>query len=74
MIITGSENIDVDSIALYKDNTSLSGCTEYRSYGDNPCDDVILIPVSSEQYVRYVTISTATVVTTCEVQIFAGNL
>ena len=74
MIITGSEDTGSDAIYLYKDNRSLSNCTEFRSYGDNVCDDVILIPVSSEQHVRYVTISTNTVVTTCEVQIFAGNI
>jgi len=73
MTITGSLDTGGDFIELYKDNTRLSVCTDYRSYGDNPCDDVILIPVTSEKYVRYVTISTNTVVSLCEVQIFAGK-
>jgi len=74
MTITGSLDNGGDFIELYKDTTGLTNCTEYRSYGDNPCDDVILIPVTSEQHVRYVTIiSTHTYVALCEVQIFAGK-
>jgi len=73
MTINGSLDSGGDFIELYKDNTSLSGCTEFRSYGNDPCDDVILIPVSSEHHIRYVTISTNTVVLLCGVQIFAGK-
>jgi len=73
MAITGSRDTGGDFIELYKDITSLTNCTEFRSYGDNPCDDVILIPVTSEQDVRYITISTNSVVVLCEVQIFAGK-
>jgi len=71
MSISGSVDDGDDSVLLYKDNTSLTSCNEYRSYGDNVCDDVILVPVTSTTHVRNVTITTATVVVTCEVQIIA---
>jgi len=76
LIISGSQAISDSSIVLYTNNTNVPACTNgmFRSYGDHACDDVILIPVTSEQHVRYVTILTYTVVTTCEVQIFAGKM
>jgi len=69
MSIDGSVDDSGNSVLLYKDNTSLTECSEYRSYGDNVCDDVILVPVTSTTHVRNVTITTVTVVVTCEVQI-----
>jgi len=74
MRITGAMDADGGTIELYKDNTSLTGCSTYRSYGDGVCDDVIIIPITKKQLLRNITISTNTVVTTCEVQIFAGNM
>jgi len=74
MRITGAIDADGGTVELYKDNTSLTGCSKYRSYGDGVCDDVIIIPITKKQLVRNITISTNTVVTTCEVQIFAGNM
>ena len=73
MIINGSQ---VDNfIELYKDTATITNCPNgvYRSYGDSACDDVILIPVTTKQQEQNVTISTNSVVTTCEVQIFAGK-
>jgi len=72
MVINGSVDIGGDAIILYKDNTSLWECPEYREYGDHVCDDVILVPVNSQQQVRYATVS-ARAVELCEVQIFAGK-
>ena len=72
MSITGSNDTTVHAIQLYKDNTMLTKCQMYGAYGDDVC--VILVPVYSKQHVRYVTISTATTVTLCEVQIFAGKI
>jgi len=71
MSIDGSVDDGGDSVLLYKDNTSLTSCSEYRSYGDNVCDDVILVPVTSTTHVQNVSITTATYVVTCEVQIIA---
>jgi len=61
-----------DAIILYKDNTSLGRCVS-REYGDQVCDDVILVPVKSQQRVRYFTVSAEKDVLLCEVQIFAGK-
>jgi len=44
-----------------------------REYGDHVCDDVILVPVKSQQRVRYFTVSAEKGVILCEVQIFAGK-
>ena len=73
MVINGSVDIGGDVIILYKDNTSLGYCSEYREYGDHVCDDVILVPVKSQQRVRYLTVSAKEYVIVCEVQIFAGK-
>jgi len=73
MVINGSVDIGGDVIILYEDNTSLDECTEYREYGDHVCDDVILVPVTSLQRVRYITVSSEKHVILCEVQIFAGK-
>ena len=73
MVINGSVDIGGDAIRLYEDNTSLDECSEYREYGDHVCDDVILVPVNSQQKVRYVTVSAERTVLLCEVQIFAGK-
>ena len=63
-----------DAIRLYKDNSSLERC-EIRKYGDHVCDDIILVPVNSQQRVRYITLSAEDYVhvVLCEVQIFAGK-
>jgi len=74
MVINGSVDIGGDVIILYKDNTARSHrCSEYREYGDHVCDDVILVPVKSQQRVRYLTVSAKEFVIVCEVQIFAGK-
>ena len=73
MLVTGSNSTKREDVVLYKDTTNLRQCSEYRSFGDSVCDDVIFISVIREQHVRYVTISTDTVVTLCEVQIFPGE-
>jgi len=45
-----------------------------RLNGSSVCDDVILIPINSGQDVQFVKISTKdTVLTLCEVQVFAGK-
>jgi len=74
MLVTGSNSTKREDVVLYKDTTNLTQCSEYRSFGDNVCDDVIFISVNRDQHVRYVTISTDTVVTLCEVQIFTGEI
>ena len=73
MVINGSVDNGGDAIILYEDKTSSHQCSEYREYGDHVCDDVILVPVNSQQKVRYITISSAAFVMLCEVQIFAGK-
>jgi len=73
MLVTGSNNTRKEDVVLYKDTTNLTQCSEYRSFGDSVCDDVFFISVNRDQHVRYVTISTNTVVTLCEVQIFPGE-
>ena len=72
MLIHGGLTKDGFFTQLYRDTSNAESCSVYRDYGDSICDDVILIPITSQQKVRYLKIS-AKVVTLCEVQVFAGK-
>jgi len=72
MLIHGGLTKDGVFTRLYQDASNAESCNAYRDYGDNVCDDVILIPITSQQKVRYLKIS-AKWVTVCEVQVFAGK-
>jgi len=72
MLIHGGLIKDGVFTHLYRDTSNAESCSVYRDYGDSICDDVILIPITSQQKVRYLIIS-AKVVTLCEVQVFAGE-
>jgi len=72
MLIHGGLTKDGVFTQLYRDTSNAPSCSVFRDYGDNVCDDVILIPITSQQKVRFLKIS-ATWVTICEVQVFAGE-
>jgi len=58
---------------IYKDTTNLTLCNGVYGYsGQSPCDDVIEIPIATSYYTQLLTISTASYLTMCEVQVFAG--
>jgi len=57
---------DANGTSCTNDNAGLNG--------SSVCDDVILIPINSRQKVKFVKISANdTVLTLCEVQVFAGK-
>jgi len=72
MLIHGGLTKDGVFTQLYRDTSNAESCSVYRDYGDSVCDDVILIPITSQQTFRYLKIS-AKIVTLCEVQVFAGK-
>jgi len=58
---------------LYKDPTNITACNGVYGYsGLNVCDDVIEIPINTSYYTQLLTISTASYLTLCEVEVFAG--
>jgi len=72
MEITGAAFSGPSGI-LYKDPTNITACNGVYGYsGQSPCDDVIEIPINTSYYAQFLTITTASFLTLCEVQIFAG--
>ena len=73
MEITGA-TFSVPGHILYKDPTNITACNGVYGYsGQSPCDDVIEIPINTSYYIQLLTISTASYLTLCEVQVFAGG-
>ena len=75
MRIDGKTNLQGNFELLYQDGSSISKCTSdmYRTEGTSPCDDVLVIPITSTQLFQYITISVADYLQLCEVQIFGGK-
>jgi len=73
MLIHGGLIKDGVFTQLYQDTSNVKFCSAYRDYGDNVCDDVILIPITSQQKVRFFKISANSYLTVCELQVFAGE-
>ena len=76
MRIQGLTRSHDEGFALNGFDANGTSCTtdNARLNGSSVCDDVILIPINSMQEVQFVKISANnTVLTLCEVQIFAGK-
>ena len=73
MLIHGGLTKDGVFTQLYQDASNAEFCSVYRDYGDNVCDDVILIPITSQQNIRFLKISANSYLTVCELQVFAGE-
>jgi len=72
MLIHGGLIKDGVFTQLYRDTSNAEICSVFRDHGNSVCDDVILIPITSQQTFRYLKIS-AKNVALCEVQVFAGE-
>jgi len=74
MVITGSTSIDGNGTELHRDQSNVANCSgEYTNQAYPVCQDIIMIPISSDQSWRYVKISTTDYLMLCEVEVFAGK-
>jgi len=73
MLITARDRRGIVT-QLYQDTSPKTTlCDGYYSVsGTSVCGDVIELPINSKQLVQTVNISTASYLTLCEVEIFAG--
>jgi len=73
MVIEGTDSKGIVT-QLYKDTSPLNTpCTApYPWSGTSICRNVIALPINSEQLVQNVTVSTASYLNLCEVEVFAG--
>jgi len=72
MRISGANNPSVEEVELYQDTGTTVSCQYYGTTGTSPCDDVLMIPVTSTQLFRYVKISVPDYLNFCEVLVYAG--
>ena len=74
MVINGSTSTDGSETELYRDKSNVENCTgKYTNPAYTVCQDIIAIPISSDQSWRYVKISTTDYLMLCEVEVFAGK-
>ena len=74
MLITSTSIMGGSQLAkLYKDSSSLTDCTVYKTSGTDVCSDIITIELPGNYLVRYMKISTDDYLMLCEVEVFAGN-
>jgi len=74
MVITGSTSSDGKGTELHRDQSNVSDCTrKYTNQAYPVCQDIIAIPISSDQSWQHVKISTIDYLMLCEVEVFAGK-
>ena len=73
MVITGSISTDGNRTELHRDMSNVTDCFgKYTLPAFPACLDIITVPISSDQSLRYVKISTTDYLMLCEVEVFTG--
>jgi len=74
IVITGSTNRYGSGAVLHRDQSNVDDCDgKYINQTYPVCLDIIAIPVTSNQSLRYVKIATTDYLMLCEVEVFAGK-